>query len=370
MNSTERLLAVLNGKMPDRVPISTYELIGWNARNFENRQPSYSSLMDFIRARTDCIYMTGVHVPNKLDQPPEVEKWDEDEQHVERLTLQTPTRRLVKIVSSSDNVMTTWTRTPWCGDLDDLWAMLSMPFELGQPDYSALEDAWADLQGTRGLPMIDLMDPLCEVAEKFEFGQFTVLAMTETQQIIKALDFLHERKVAKLERVLKGGGPVRSAMWRIVGPEYAAPPFLPPELFSKLVVPYVSRYVEMIRQAGGYPRIHIHGRIGRLLNDILRMNPSAIDPVEPRPDGDADVGEVKAALGDQICLMGGIELKHIESASEEFVADLTRRTLAEGKDGGRFVIMPTAAPIDVPLSPQTERNYRVFIETALEAGRY
>ena len=41
-----------------------------------------------------------------------------------------------------------------------------------------------------------------------------------------------------------------------------------------------------------------------------------------------------------------------------------------GKPGGRFVLMPTAAPINVPLSPKTEKNYRAYIDTALELAPY
>jgi hypothetical protein len=44
--------------------------------------------------------------------------------------------------------------------------------------------------------------------------------------------------------------------------------------------------------------------------------------------------------------------------------------MAACKLGGGFVIMPTASPIDADLSPITERNYRVFIEVALELGGY
>lgn len=38
--------------------------------------------------------------------------------------------------------------------------------------------------------------------------------------------------------------------------------------------------------------------------------------------------------------------------------------------GGGFILMPTAAPINVPLSPATEENYRAFIEAGLEFGGY
>ena len=39
--------------------------------------------------------------------------------------------------------------------------------------------------------------------------------------------------------------------------------------------------------------------------------------------------------------------------------------MRSAKEGGRYVIMPTAAPINEDLSPVTERNYEVMIETAL-----
>jgi len=32
--------------------------------------------------------------------------------------------------------------------------------------------------------------------------------------------------------------------------------------------------------------------------------------------------------------------------------------------------MPTAAPINIPLSPRTEENYLAFIDAALEYGEY
>ena len=55
MTSRERLLNTLDRKPTDRVPISTYELVGWNSMAFENNEPSYKPLMDEIRERTDCV---------------------------------------------------------------------------------------------------------------------------------------------------------------------------------------------------------------------------------------------------------------------------------------------------------------------------
>ena len=370
MNSTERLLACLAGQIPDRVPISTYELVGWNDRAWENREPSYARLMEFIREHTDCMYMCGVGVPNARggEIRTTAERWDEGDQHVTRTVTHAAGRELVSVRSHSDAVKTTWCREHPVKDLADLKAYLDLPWAPGEADFTGLEKAWGDLGQARGLPLVSIGDPLCELAEAFEFGNFTVHAITETAAITAALDRLHERYVERLRRIL--AGPVRNVIFRICGPEYATPPYLPPELFARFVVPYDGVYVRMIRQAGAFARIHCHGKVARVLGMIAEMGADSLDPLEPPPDGDIDLAGLKRAVGDRLCLMGGIELKHLEARDGPFVEDLVRGLIADGKPGGRYVIMPTAAPINLPLSPRAEANYIRFIETALEAGRY
>lgn len=370
MNSKQRLLAVLNGQVPDRVPISTYEINGWNAASFENTHPSYQQLMAFIRENTDTLYMTSVPVPNlrEADIQTTQEKWDQGDQHFTRTTMQFGGRSITGVQSHNDTVMTVWSREHTCKNLDDLETYLSLPWEPGDADFSALGRAQAELADTHGIPMLDMGDPICEVAGLFDLEETVVLAVTETAAIVRALDILHERNVERLRRVLRG--PVQDCAFRICGPEYVTPPLMPPTLFSKLVTPYNKVYCDMMRQAGVFPRIHSHGKIGHVLDEIVKINPAALDPVEPPPDGDITIAQIKQRTGNSMCLMGGVELKHLEVASGDFVEQLIRDLMAQGKPGGRFVIMPTAAPINIPLSPKTEENYMRFIETALDCGKY
>jgi hypothetical protein len=370
MNSTERLLGCLRGEQIDRVPISTYELVGWDQRDWANSEPSYRRLMDFIREHTDCMFATGVGVPNARagEWNVSVERWDQGDQHIERRTIEAPGRTLTTTTSHSDDIHTVWRREHPVKDLDDLAAWLDLPWAPGEPDFSHLAYARGQLAGGRGLPVVSLSDPICDLAEAFEFSEFTIHAITETDAMVAALDRLHQRHLAELDKIL--AGPVQDVIFRICGPEYATPPYLGPEFFERFVTRYDSEYVRMIQQAGGFARIHCHGRTGRVIEHIEAMGPDAMDPLEPPPDGDISVADLKARLGDRVCLMGGIELKHLEGSGEAFVEQLTRETIRAGKPGGRFVIMPTAAPINVPLSPQTEANYIRFIETALAEGRY
>lgn len=68
MNSKERLLSAIKIKPLDRVPISTYELNGWNFTSFENTEPSYGKLMNVIREKTDCLYMAYVKLINVYEE--------------------------------------------------------------------------------------------------------------------------------------------------------------------------------------------------------------------------------------------------------------------------------------------------------------
>ena len=97
---------------------------------------------------------------------------------------------------------------------------------------------------------------------------------------------------------------------------------------------------------------------------IVEMGADALDPVEAPPSGDITLAEVKRLYGARLCLMGNIQLSDLETLPPDAMRRLTQETLAAGATGGGFVLMPTAAPISADLSPVTERNYEVMIETA------
>ena len=127
---------------------------------------------------------------------------------------------------------------------------------------------------------------------------------------------------------------------------------------------------ELIHSFDGKVRFHSHGRIASLLDEIAKTGADAIDPVEPPPDGDIELSQVKKRLGEKMCLFGNIEVKLLEYGSSDEIRNFVINAMAQAKPGGGFVIMPTASPIGIPLSSKTLDNYATFIETALEHGRY
>lgn len=128
--------------------------------------------------------------------------------------------------------------------------------------------------------------------------------------------------------------------------------------------------VELVHSFGAKVRLHCHGKIGRVLDMIAATGTDAIDPCEPPPDGDIALAEVKRWVGDRLRVFGNLELKLLEHELAQEVEAAVKLCMDSAKAGGRYVIMPTAAPINVPLARKTEENYIRFIDAAVEHGRY
>ena len=265
MTSRERLLTVLNGGIPDRVPISTYELSGWNTRAFENNDPSYARLMQAIRERTDCACMWDPPSNETLmlsASPVEIEVAEEriGNETVTHRRAHTPKGGLTETGRIVDNVHTTWRTERLCKTPTDVDTALSVPFEPLTYDYSDYDRIAAEV-GDHGILMASPPDALCIAAELMEFGEFTLWAYTETEHFVRTLDEIHERNMTNLRRMLDAKV---LDLYRICGPEYATPPYLPREMFERFVTPYVRDMVRLIHERGGKARFHCHGRIGQV----------------------------------------------------------------------------------------------------------
>jgi len=381
LTSRERLLTVLDGMRADRVPISTYELVGYNGRAWENNDPSYARLMDDIRRRTDCVCMWDPltnsaiprvdHIGDFLDitsypADVETERVHGIDRVITRRTLHTPRGDLTSESVVFDNLHTVWRTEHWCKSLDDVDRILSVPFEPVQYDFSDLERIEREV-GDRGIIMSSVFDALGWVYDLMEFGQFLVWAFTELEHFEAVLAEVHDRAMENLRRML---GVRVVDLYRICGAEAATPPYMPRRAFERYVVPFDSEMVDLIHSRGARARIHCHGKIGTVLDLIAATGTDSMDPCEAPPDGDITLEEVKRRVGDRMCLFGNIQLKLLEHGTQDEVRSAVRECIDAAGEGGGYVLMPTAAPINTPLSERTEANYRCYINEALDYGRY
>jgi uroporphyrinogen-III decarboxylase len=244
---------------------------------------------------------------------------------------------------------------------------LSVPYEPARYDASDLPRVQAEL-GEQGLVMASVGDPAYLAAELMSFQEYMMWAFEETDHFARTVAVIAGRVMENLRRQLDC---CVLDLYRIVGPEYFTPPYLPPAMFRRFVVPHVTEMTRIIHARGGKVRLHCHGKMAQVLDMILETGCDGIDPCEPPPDGDIELDEVKRRCQARgVSVWGNIELKLLEQAAPGQVRAEVHKITDQAKAGGGFVLMPTAAPISLELSPRTEANYKALIDAGIEFGKY
>ena len=373
MNRKERLMATLQGRVVDRPPVCFYELNGLDESqtnpdpfNIYNH-PSWKPLLDLTREKTDRIVMRKIPFIDKphdeLDELTQTRKYYDERGSLHTITeIRVGDRVLTAHMRRDRDTNTVWTVEHLLKDVDDLQAYLKIATSPtpGKPDVSGVLDAEAQL-GDTGIVMIDMPDSLCLAAYLFDMATYTVIAMTEQELITALLEKLAEQQYLKTQAVAQ---LLPGRLWRIYGPEYASPPYLPPKLFKEYVVKYDSKMIEMIHRHHGYARIHSHGNLKAILDDIVKTGCMGLDPIEPPPQGDVELDYVREKYGRKLVLFGNLEISDIENMptpefEKKIITALKQGTYGQGRG---FVLMPSACPFGRILSDLTLKNYQKIVE--------
>ena len=165
------------------------------------------------------------------------------------------------------DVHTTWRVEHWCKSIADVDKALSVPYEPARYDASDLARVRAEL-GDHGLVVASVRDPAYVAADLMSFQEFLIWAFEDTDHFERTVAVLAERVLENLRRQLNC---CVLDLYRIVGPEYFTPPYLPPAMFRRFVVPHVTEMTRLIHARGGKVRLHCHGKMRRVLDMIWRL---------------------------------------------------------------------------------------------------
>lgn len=372
MNRRERLMTTLQGRAVDRPAVCFYEINGLDENASDPdpyhiySHPSWAPLIALAREKSDRIVMRPVPFTGGLDPLEgilQVQTWEENGRRYEKQTLRCGRRTLTAVTRRDRDINTIWQVEHLLKDAEDLRAFLDLPRVecIGEPDTAGVLAAEQAL-GDTGIVMIDTSDPLCQAAALFHMATFTIIATTEPELFHRLLERFAGEIQPRTEAVAKA---LPGRLWRIYGPEYASPPYLHPRQFREYAVRYDTPMVKAIQQNGGYARIHSHGRLRLILDAIASTGCDGLDPIEPPPQGDMHLAEVRERVGQQMVLFGNLEASDIENLPAQAFREKVLRALDEGTRGqGRgFVLMPSACPYGRELSGQALRNYEVMIES-------
>jgi hypothetical protein len=371
MTRRERLMATLQGKPVDRPAVNFYEVGGIKSDpgntdpfNIYN-SPSWKPLLQLAEEKTDLIWMRGPHV--RVVAGVQRQEFFKTEQYMEngsRFTRQTVTvgkHKLTSLSRRDPGVDTIWTLEHLLKGPEDAEAYLQLPDEAFSHDIDVsnlIEEERAI--GDRGIVMVDTADPICAAAQLFSMEDFTLVAFTEQKLFHRLLEQASRYLYPMTEKIARD---FPGHLWRIYGPEYATEPYLPESLFGEYVDRYTEPIVKSIQRHGGFARVHCHGRIRKALPHFRKMGVDAIDPIEPPPQGDIQLEEVRREYGKGIALFGNLEACDLENLEPKEFEKRVERAIREGTSGsGRgFVLMPSSAPYGRTITARTMANYETMI---------
>ncbi|MCK9571347.1 hypothetical protein M0R72_20530 [Candidatus Pacearchaeota archaeon] len=139
------------------------------------------------------------------------------------------------------------------------------------------------------------------------------------------------------------------------------------DFFRKFVQPYEQKLLDVIHARGKFSVYHNCGFAKQFYPNYREMGMTLWETVSAPPQGDNDLSDAKAKIGDRICLLGNLDQIHfLKTATQDEVAERTRRIVQTGKPGGRYIFSTS----DFLEKATPRENVAAMIAAAKDAGTY
>jgi uroporphyrinogen decarboxylase len=142
-------------------------------------------------------------------------------------------------------------------------------------------------------------------------------------------------------------------------------PFLSPRMFAQFITPYLARLVAGYREMGAYVIKHTDGNIMPILDQLVSCQPHAIQSLDGQAK-DMDIAVIKQRVGDQVCLIGGVQCSLLQTGTEEQIIENGRYALRHGMLGGGYIYSTT----NVAFKGLPLERYLLILEMRAQYGRY
>ena len=378
MNSKERLHAVLQGNIPDCVPVAPDFSNMIPARRtgkpfwdlyLYNDPPIWEAYIDTARYFDIDAVMDGyfpIKYPSDLN--PDEPQW-------ERFIVLRTEDRIVVQDSYLKNGQRIWKETV------DVYYRADPPTEEVKPDsiglpgipenFEPLEGVKPVDAGPTGLPRVkELLGDQGMVGVELISSR----ALTSVEAIYHYYDHpeLHDTwaqdRVDQVERRFNDIMAMEEKPDFICVGGSGTLVFQTVEIFRQLAFPAVKRGIELATAAGLPTHIHSCGPESELVKIMAEETDlTVIDPLEIAPMGDSNLAELKRLYGNKIVLKGNLHTTEVMLNNDpEVVVNAARKAIDDAAEGGRFILSTgDQCGRDTP-----DENLFAMVETARTYGRY
>jgi len=362
----QRMLAAIRGEAVDRLPFATY-----NCHPFAWAEhaawPEYRPMLEAIR-RTGAGMLCKVGAESAGGLPaPTGARTLADGVEVTTEVLDTPKGPLRRVLRRPPGQPARCVE-PYIKSDEDVEKFLSIESAPVRWDVAGLLGRCEQI-GQAGLAYLSYRDPFGQTVGLFDQADFLVRVGTEPGPVLELIERAFRRAEDDLRGLLEAlSGPRPTVLFYTVGPEWATPPLLGPDVFARMITPYQSRLVAMIHEYGFPVSLHCHGRVRAVLGEILKCGYDVLEPIEPPPQGDAALAELRAAVAGRMALMGYVQDQDFYTLRPEQIRRHVAGIVETIAGGSGYIATPTCTPFAFPPPPRYVSNYVAYLESAAELG--
>jgi len=338
MTGNERVHAVLNGKVPDMVPVFEWIIDDKVAK-------AISGTDDVL----DCIEI--------LDLDAVVFRADYKREFIDENTYKDEWGFVKKISGESIHSITEH-------PIDDIDNADSYIFPDPASPYrlTNLKRALSRFGNSKAV-ILNIRDVFSDIRDLLGFENALVFALTEPEKTGRLIERCMDYNLAVAEHAKKELG----IDIVVTTDDYATGQGLlfSPTMYKEFFYPKFKKLITRLKNMGFYCIKHTDGNIKDIIELLVDSGIDCLDPIDPL--GGMDISQVKKQYGERICLKGNIDnLETLVSGTLKEVADEVKLRIEQAGYGGGY-ILSSSNTIHSGVNPD---NFKEMVRAAREFGKY
>ena len=341
-NSRDRIVAALERREPDRVPLFELTI---NPKVIEQISPG-TSYYDFIEhmgydAVGPNITWDALGLVRWIDQDKKIflDRWGITRQYTEEL-IPVP---LEGAIHSKQDLLNYTPPDPAEEPLLELLPELLQRFQGKKATFILGRDAWTGSYMLRGM------------------ANFLTDFATDPSMVrdIIRIQVDYYKEVHRL--AIKQGIDIIALVDDYA---YKSGPFISPKHFITFIYPAFCEIVEDIKAHGAYCTKHTDGNIWKIIEPLVDSGIDALGPLEP--EAEMDLAHVKAQYGGKIAVIGNVGCDLLGRGTPDDIRREVRQLLRSVSPGGGHIL---SSGNSIASSTKAE-NLLAMIQTCKEYGIY
>lgn len=203
----------------------------------------------------------------------------------------------------------------------------------------------------------DQMSPMCG-------HEYLLIGMALDGEWVRDMADLYATVMIRLLEILfnREGLPDGLWVWDDLG--FRNGPFMSPAMFRALLYPAHKKLFDFAHSCGLPVILHCDGYVEALIPSLIEAGIDCLQPLEVKAG--MDLLKLKKRFGNQIALIGGMDVRVLETNDRQAVEAELLSKLPGAMAGSGYVLQ-----VDHSVSPLVEyETYKFFVERGLEIGTY